>query len=328
MTETGEKTTTSTANPAVASAATGNLDFIKDLQTKGFTPYSGQQVAGFSPQQQASFGLTDAVVGNGTAPAAKSLIDQYSGAPAGSVSPDTISSRMSPYMSQYVQSALAPQLAAFDINAGQQKNAIDAQATGSGAFGDARTGINQSTQDFLNNQSRQGLVANAYNTAFNTAIGAGAQDVSNNMQAQTTNAGLKETQLNRALGGANALQGLQNQQLGVAQAQNTMGQQQTAHDQAGLTAQYNQWLMAQQYPFQTAQLMNQGVGAASQAMPASTKTTESKPDNSGLAALGSIAGIVAAPFTGGASLGLTAAALGSGGMGGGTSNPSQIGSLY
>jgi hypothetical protein len=85
--------------------------------------------------------------------------------------------------------------------------------------------------------------------------------------AGTTNANLAETALNRSLGGATALEGLQNQQLGVAGAQNTMGQQQTAQQQADLTAQYNQWLMAQQYPFQTAQLMNQTVGAGSQAMP-------------------------------------------------------------
>ena len=84
------KTTTPTASPAVSGAATSNLDFVQGLQNKGFTPYGGQQVAGFSPQQQASFGLTDAIVGNGTAPQAKSLIDQYSNAPAQSVSTGTI----------------------------------------------------------------------------------------------------------------------------------------------------------------------------------------------------------------------------------------------
>lgn len=290
MSETSEKTSTSTANPAVANAATGNLQFVQDLQNKGFSPYTGQQVAGFSPQQQASFGLTDAIVGNGTGDAAKGMIGNYAGAPAQSVSTGTIASGMSPYMSQYVESALKPQLAAYDINANNQQKATNAQATGSGAFGDARTGIETAQNNFLSNMGREGLIGSAYNTAFNTAIGASAQDQANKLAMGTTNANLAETALNRSLGGANALQGLQNQQLGVAQAQNQMGQQQTAQDQAKLTAQYNQWLMAQQYPLQTAQLMNQTIGAGATAMPASTTTTESKPDNSGLALAGSLGG--------------------------------------
>jgi hypothetical protein len=67
-----------------------------------------------------------------------------------------------------------------------------------------------------------------------------------------------------------------------------MGQQQTARSQADLTAAYNQWLMAQQYPFQTAGLVNSTVNAGAAAMPASTTTTESKPDNSGWALGGTL----------------------------------------
>src|SRR3954468_23612800 len=79
---TGETSKTSTPNPAVAAAATGNIDFVKGLQDKGFTPYSGQQVASFSPQQQSSFDMTNATATNGTGDQAKSLINQYAGAPA------------------------------------------------------------------------------------------------------------------------------------------------------------------------------------------------------------------------------------------------------
>lgn len=286
--QTGEKTTTSTPNPAVQAAATGNIDFVKNLQSQGFTPYSGQQVAGFSPQQQSSFDMTNATANNGTGDQAKSLINNYAGAPAQSVQANSIASNMTPYMNQYVMQALAPQLQQMDVANAKTAQATNANATGSGAFGDARTGIEQANNSFLSNVAREGLIGNAYNSAFNTAIGAGATDSSNQLAAGTTNANLAETALGRSLGGAQALQGLQNQQLGVAQAQNTMGAQQTAQQQAGLTAQYNQWLMAQQYPFQTAQLMNQTVAAGSGAMPATQTTTSSAPDNSGLAMLGSL----------------------------------------
>lgn len=291
-TQTDQKNTSSTANPAVANAATSNLDFVQQLQNKGFQPYTGQQVADFSPQQQESFQMTNNIANNGTAPAATQMIDNYASAPAQSVQADTIANNMSPYMNQYVMQALAPQLQQENINNAAVNHATDATATGSGAFGDARTGIEQSNNQFNQSVQREGLIGNAYNSAFNTAIGAGAQDVSNKLAASTTNANLAETALNRSLGGANALEGLQNQQLGVAQAQNTAGAQQTAQSQANLTAQYNQWLMAQQYPFQTAQLMNQTTATGANAMPASTQTTDQQPNNSGWALGGAVLGAI------------------------------------
>src|SRR4051812_25278254 len=109
MADSAKKTTVSTANPAVANAATSNLDFATGVRDKGFQGYTGQQVADFSPMQQKSFGLTDAIAGNGTGDAAKALIGQYSSAGPQSVGTSTIANGMSPYMNQYVEQALAPQ---------------------------------------------------------------------------------------------------------------------------------------------------------------------------------------------------------------------------
>jgi len=286
--ETGRKETTSTANPAVASAATGNLSFVQNLRDQGFKPYEGPQVANFSDQQKNSFGLTDAIVGNGTGDASKALINTYSGAPAQSVNANTIASGMSPYMNEYVMRALAPQMRQMDISNAKDMAGVNSAATSAGAFGDARAGIEAANTRFNQNVQREGVIGNAYDRAFNTAIGASAQDQSNSLSAQNANANYMEQALQRALGGSSALQGLQNQQLGVAGAQNQMGQQQTARDQAELTAKYNQWLMAQQQPRQDAALVNQTVAAGANAMPASTSAVESKPDNSGLALAGSL----------------------------------------
>lgn len=288
--ETGRKTMTPTANPAVAGAATSNLNFVQNLRDKGFQGYTGPQVAQFSPDQQASFGLTNSIVGNDTAAAARAGIDKYAGAPAGNVAAGKIYDNMSPYMNQYVMQALQPQLRQMDIRNAAQDNALNAQATGSGAFGDARTGFEASNQRFNQNIEREGVIGQAYDRAFNTAIGAGAQDVGNKLAADNANVGYMEAALARSLGGSTALQNLQNQQLGVAGAQNTIGQQQTAQDQAGLTAAYNQWLMAQQYPFQTAGLVNQTTAAGAAAMPASQTTVEEKPNNSGWGLAGSLLG--------------------------------------
>lgn len=288
--QTSSTTTTPTPNAAVASAATQNLGFAQNLENTGFQPYTGQQVANFAPQQQSSFNMTNAIANDNTAPQATSLINSYSSAPAQSVSANPIYSNMSPYMNQYVMQALAPQLQQMDISNAATNQATDAQATGSGAFGDARTGIQQANNSFLQNVQREGVIGSAYNSAFNTAIGAGAQDSANQLSAANANAGYAETALGRQLGGAQALEGLQNQQLGVAGQQNQMGQQQTAQSQAQLTAAYNQWLMAQQYPFQTASLLNSSEQAGSQALPASSTATTTQPNNSGWALLGALGG--------------------------------------
>jgi Chaperone of endosialidase len=184
--------------------------------------------------------------------------------------------------------ALAPQLQQMQVANAATNQATDAQATGSGAYGDARTGIQQANNSFNQNVAQEGLIGNAYNSAFNTAIGAGAQDSANQLSAANSNAGYNETALNRALGGATALEGLQTQQQGVQTTANTAAQQDTAEQQAQLTAQYNQWLMAQQYPFQTSGLADSAISAANPANP--TTTTSTQPDNSGYAILGAALG--------------------------------------
>lgn len=261
-------------------------------------------MAGFSPQQQSSFGLGSQIAG-GIAPYAGntgSLINNYANSGAQSVSPQTIASNMSPYMSQYVQQALTPQLQMQDQQFATQNKGVDAAATAAGAYGDTGWGQLRGTTTQAQDAARSGLIGSAYNTAFNTAIGAGAQDVSNNLAGQTTNANLQETALGRQLTGATALN---NTALGATNINNTLGGQQTAQTQAQLNAAYNQYLMKMQYPFQTLSATDQALNAAKGT--GQTTQTSSAPDNSGFGMLGSALGAVGGAFVGmpglGASLG-------------------------
>lgn len=267
---TAQNTAQTTGGPDwLTSAGQSNLAYAQDLLSRGFTPYSGQQVASFSPQQQQSFDLASQVAG-GVAPYVDQtgrLISNYANAGPQSVSADSISSRMSPYMSQYVQQALAPQLALQDQQFAAQNRNLNAAATSSGAFGDARAGIEAANLSLNQDVARQGLVGSAYNSAFNTAIGAGAQDVANSLNAGATNANLAETALGRQLTGANALTGAGTNATNLT---NTTGAQQTAQSQASLNAAYNQYLMAQQYPFLAQQNMDQAIGAGRTAAPITT----------------------------------------------------------
>lgn len=280
----------STSGPSwLTTPAQQNISFAQNLQTNGFTPYTGQQVAGFSPQQQASFsGATDIANSVNGGPIGQ-LTSNYANAGPQSVSADPIYSQMSPYMNQYVNLALKPQLQMQDQQFATQNKAVDSAATMSGAFGDTGWGQLRGTTTQAQDAARTGLIGNAYNAAFNTAIGAGAQDVSNRLNAGTTNASLAETALGRQLTGANAMQA---QQTGATNLENQYGGQQTAQTQAELNAAFNQWQMGQQYPFQTTQLVNSTLGAATPGAGSSTTGTKSEvtsaPDNSGFGMAGAL----------------------------------------
>jgi len=297
-TKTKTDTQTQTLPGWLTDAAQSNIGIAQGLNAKGFTPYGGNQVADFSGQQNNSFQLGSDVAG-GVAPyvgQTGGLISNYANAGPQHVSAPTISSMMSPYMNQYVQQALAPQLNLQDQQFAAQNKGFDSSATGAGAFGDTGWGIGKTNLTNQQNIARTGLIGNAYNAAFNTAIGAGAQDVANNINTQGTNASLAETALGRQLGGANALYG---QGTGATNLINTLGGQQTGQDQARLNAQYNQWMMAQQYPFQTLQALNQTLGSAAAGAPKTTTNTSSAPDNSGWGMLGSALGTGAGFLVGG-----------------------------
>ena len=285
--ETGQKDTSYTANPAVSGAATSNLNFAQNMQSSGFQPYTGQMVANFSPQQSESFGMADAIGASPNLPTAAGYINNAATAGPSSVNASTIASQMDPYMNQFVGQALAPQLEQMQQQFDTQNKGAAANATMAGAFGnDSQDALYRSNLTNQQDISRQGLIGQAYTNAFNTAIGAGAQDVSNSLNAQTTNAGLNEQALQRQMQGATGLENLTTSQEGVANTVNQMGQQQTAQQQAGLNANYQQYQNAQQYPFLTTELMNQTIGAGAQAMPASSTATTYAPNNSGYAVAG------------------------------------------
>jgi hypothetical protein len=287
-----------TSGPSwLTGAAQSNLNAAQNLQSTGFTPYSGNQVASFAPQQSASFGLGTDLANSVNGGAIGSAVNNYMTAGPQSVTPQTISSQMSPYMNQYVGMALQPQLQAQQQLNAQQNKSFDSSATGSGAFGDTSAALGRTNLTQQQDIANQGLVGNAYNSAFNTAIGAGAQDVSNNLTGQTTNANLAETALGRQLTGATTASGLETNATNV---NNTLGAQQTAQTQAGLNAAYNQWQMAQQYPFLTSQNVNQTIAASTPGAGQTGQQTTMAPDNSGYGLLGSLAGGFFAAADGGA----------------------------
>lgn len=296
-----QSTQTYQANPATVAAANKSAGYIQNLAKQGFQPFPGGAagaVANFSPEQAWSQNATWNLAQNGYTPEILAQIGQYSRAPAASVSADTIANNIAPYMNRYTELALDPQLRLQQQQFADQDRQNAAAATQAGAYGDTGYAnlVDKTRQS--QDQARTGLIGQAYNAAFNTALGAGAQDVATKLGAQTTNASLYEQMLGRELSGASALEGLGGYQTGLFNATNQMGAQQTGQEQAQKNFNVQQWLMQQQYGPMIAQLMNQNTGALGSALGGTT--TKSAPDNSGFGALGGALGSFAGSDAGSA----------------------------
>ena len=274
------------------------MSHAENLANQPYNPYSGPRVADFSNLQNTGFDVAAGGVAqdNPYYQTSADYINNYATGASPNVTPNTISSQMSPYMNQFVGMALAPQVEAQNQQFAAQNRNLDAAATSSGAYGDARAGIEAANLTNQQNIARQGLIGSAYTNAFNTAIGAGAQDVGNQLQSGMFNAQMQQAGLGRQLTGAQALQQLYGTNLAdianryglSAQA----GGQQQQQAQAQLNVPYSNYLAAQQWPFLTAQNLNQAIGAGTGVFKPAEQQVTSAPDNSGYAMLGGIGGAI------------------------------------
>jgi len=126
---------------------------------------------------------------------------------------------VSAYMNPYIQQSLAPQLALLNQQQALQGQQIQSQATGAGAFGGNREALAQGLNAQNYGLAEQQAIGQGYNTAYNNAI--------QNMQ-YGANLGLQglntANQAASGLAGTGAAQNTAN--LGIANLQNTLGQQQ------------------------------------------------------------------------------------------------------
>jgi hypothetical protein len=273
---------TNTLDPRYAATVYGNLDRAQALANTPFQPYSGQQVASFTPTQGQAQDAYSAIghngVGNGTLQAGIDLatgVGRYqpqtvSAAPLTSVD---LSGYMNPYSRQVIDATLS------DLGRQRQIQAVNdaSAATRAGAFGGSRSAVLQSLDDDNYARAAASTLANLHQANFSQAQSAAQNDLARQQAASQANqgAGLQAAGLN--LNAASALAGMGGQQLNQALQQagalSTAGDAQQQNQQAQLNAAYQQWLMAQQYPVQMQQLLNSAVGLIPQT--GTTKTTGS-----------------------------------------------------
>lgn len=260
----GGTTTSSVAIPPEVLARYNSVNARAETAAGGaFQPYTGQFVAGMTPTQQAGVQGTNA---------AANLAQPFYQAGTGltmqgaqSVGPLT-QGQIGYYQDPFTQSVVNPTLGALRQDQGQQRSMQQAQQIKSGAFGGDRAGLERANlarqQNLGTAQAIAPLYSQGYQTGVQTAMGQQGV-ISSDLQRKLA-AGQQVAGLGTGAQGA-ALQGAQ-QQLAAGTAE-----QQT--QQADLTAQYQQFLQQQGFPYQQAQfLANIAMGTG--ALSGSTTTTQ------------------------------------------------------
>lgn len=261
--------TTNTLDPQYSATVYGNLGRTQALANTPFQPYSGQQVASFTPTQlQAQAALSNIGQGNvGSAPlqAGVDLASRLGGYQPQQVTATPLtgvdlSGYMSPYQSDVTQATIDQAMRAKGVS-----DANDAaKATAAGAFGGSRSAVLQNLDDDSWQRNLQQTLAGLNASNFSQAQSAAQADLSRQLAASQANQGAGLQAANLSLNAAGSLANMGGQQLSQALqragALSTAGDAQQQNQQAQLDAAYQQWLLAQQYPVQMQQLLNQTVG--------------------------------------------------------------------
>jgi hypothetical protein len=249
-----------------------------------FTPYSGEFVAPLTGTQQAGISNINQAQGmatpyyNNAGQAMNTGYQAGSGlalASAGAVNPEALTGQnINQYMSPYLGSVVDTTMANLRQQQGEEQSQILGNQIRSGAFGGDRGRIAQANlarqQGLATGQTVSGLMNQGYGQALQTAQQQQAQQLAASQANRAALAGAGQSLYSMGQGYGQGMAGLgtQAQQAALQGAQAQLGagtvQQQT--QQAQNTADYNQFLQSQGYPFQVAQFLANiamGTGALS-----------------------------------------------------------------
>jgi len=174
-------------------------DRVVDEGSREYTPYGGQRLAGFTPQEIAAQQATEAY---STGQGPQGTIDAQTSLQTAGQQQSTAGS-LDPYMSQYTQNVTDPQLRQLAQFNQQQMQNIGSQAAGSGAFGGYRQGVMQQQQAMDTSQQAADIIGTGQQKAFESAqqaLQADRQAALGAGQAQTTLGGQQQAQQRQRLG--------------------------------------------------------------------------------------------------------------------------------
>lgn len=259
--------------------STTALRQAEDVANLGYTPYTGERIAGFSPTEMA--GRTRATelaqMGLGMPQVQQAADVAQRASEFTYADPAAVQARMNPFL----QGALDPTLRAIREQQEMTLQGLGSQAAQAGAFGGSRQGVLEAQTLGRFGQQMGDVIGTGYAQAFDRAT-----QLMGDEQA-------------RQLQGAQALSQAANQlrQVGFADADvlRTLGAEERGLTQSGMEADFQEFLRSQAFPYQalTARLSPLGYGSqVASAAPTVQQPSQFQSLLGNLGAIGSVAGMI------------------------------------
>jgi hypothetical protein len=250
----GKQTTTQTQTQSVDPEFKARaLDVYSRAQTAADRPYqayTGELVAGFTPQQQQAFGMfgTAAGAGQPAVSQAQALAGQV-----GAAQPQTVAEAMQAYQNPYTQQVIDTALGDIERSRlmAQEQNA--AQAIRAKAFGGSRQGVVEAETNRAALEQAAKTAAGLRASGFETAAGLGARDIAATQQAEAQRLAAAGTL--GQLGGAEQAMALRG-----AEALFGAGGAQQQLEQARLEDAYKRFAEERGYPLEQLNILQQALG--------------------------------------------------------------------
>ena len=252
--------------------STTALQQAENVSNLGYTPYGGERIAGFSPTELAGRERATELAQMGLGmPQVQQAADVAQRASEFTYADPA---RVQEYMNPFLQGALDPTLRAIREQQEMTLQGLGSQAQAAGAFGGSRQGVLESQTLGRFGQQMGDVIGTGYAQAFDRATNLMGEE-----QA-------------RQLAGASALSQAANQlrQVGFADADvlRTLGAEERGLTQSGMEADYNEYLRAQAFPYQSLQARLSPLGYGAQVAGAAPTVQQPSQFQSLLGNLGSI----------------------------------------
>lgn len=255
----GSNTTTQskTYTPAAMGAYQDVLSRAAGVASLPYQAYTGQLTAGINPYQEQAFGAINQAAGF-----ASPYISEAAGLTRGASAPIT-GGDIDQYMNPYTQRVVDATQAQFDENNKRAQSSLVGNAAAKGALGGDRVSVAQSTLAGEQMRAQNPVIAGLYSQGYQGAL-AGAQAEK-----------LRQMQAAGQLGGF----GVSGTQAGLAGAQAMLqaGTLEQQTEQQRLAALYNQYQLAQAFPYQQAQFLAGITGSMGSLMGGTTTGEMTKP---------------------------------------------------
>lgn len=250
------KTTTEQTMPAFQREFLTNsvLPYAQGIADREFVGHEGDRVAGLtSLQDQALTGYGSLDAGSKAYGQASDIYGDLGGFQGQNLDAAQIADAdMGRYMSPYTQNVIDASLRTLGGAQEQALNQQGAQASRAGAFGGSRHGVAEAETRKAYGQQASDLVTNQMQQAFMNAQGMAQQDIASQNQFAMANRAAAERAAGIRAGGAAGLASTAGQRLGsemnVLGGQMQAGDAQRALDQAGLDAEYQEFMREQGFP--------------------------------------------------------------------------------